>query len=333
MFRYTDYLPYNKFPTIVEGGTPLLEDKNLAERLGLNNVYLKNEFQNPTGTHKDRMNPFIVQRAIENNKEIVVAASSGNEGVSLAAYAARAGIKCIIVTTDNILPNCKEAILATGAEIIFTKTAFERWEIIKKHVEEVNWFSATNYMNPPVGSSYFGVQGYKTISYEIYEYFGDNIPNYLAIPTSRGDLLFGIFEGFKELNSLNIISKIPKLIAVEPIPRLELILSSKAETNNLFEGKYSLTPSVGGNTVTRQSVVALNRSKGYAVSVSQEEAILNTKELSKSGIFLEGSSAIVYGGIKKLVKEGKIPKNEEVVLIMTSYGSRNSYGMIKEILR
>ena len=322
MLRYGNFLPYLEFPSLGEGGTPLIEAHRLAEKYNLKSLYIKNEFQNPTGSHKDRMSPFIIARVLEINRKIISVASSGNAGVSLAAYSALAGLKCKVISQRNMNPIWKRAIETTGAEIIYTKTSQGRWDYMKEKVEKEDWYPATNYITPPIGSNPFGVEGYKTISYEIYEDLQGELPDWILIPTSRGDLLWGIYKGFKDLEDMKKIEKFPRLIAVEPIERIQRVLEG-ADYRENFSGDYILTPSIGGTTVTYQSIEAIKNSKGCAISVLQEKVHDNIKELSSSGLYLESSSATLIGSLKKLLKQGVISKNDCVVMIATSSGYKD----------
>ncbi|MEN6383847.1 MAG: pyridoxal-phosphate dependent enzyme [Phycisphaerales bacterium] len=323
MLRYTDFLPYESFPTLGEGGTPVVELKTLAQKYHLNAVYTKNEFQNPTGSHKDRMSPFSVARAVSLHKKCVVAASSGNAGASLAAYAAAASIPCKIISTKNINPVWKRAIELTGAQLILTETAGDRWILMKQMVEEENWYPVTNFINPPVGSNPFGIQGYKTIAYEIHDDFMGKIPSFIVVPTARGDLIWGIFEGFKDLYEMNLIQHIPKIVAVEPFPRISRVLKGE-DYRNIFPGNSSSTTSIGGNTVTYQVVKAINNSKGSAISICQNDVLENQKDLAQIGLYLESSSATVSGALAKLIENKTIPPESDVLLIATSNGYKDS---------
>lgn len=322
MMRYGKMLPYGKFIQLGEGGTPLVELQKLAAKMGLEHLYSKNEFQNPTGSHKDRMNPLMIARVKELGCPVVAAASSGNEGVSLACYAA-AGIRCVIATSKNINFQWRRAIEAAGAELVIMQTSEERGEYIQKRVIEENWYSATNLKNPPVGSSTFGIQGYKTIAYELYEEMKDIFPDYILVPVSRGDLLWGIYEGFADLLKFDKIKKLPHLVAVEPFARLELT-DSLEDCTKIYPGDSHLTPSIGGGTVTVQSKLALEATKGFAVSADMQQVDRSVRMMAVQGLYLENSSALVYACLEKAVRTGQIENGANVVLIATSHGFKNA---------
>ncbi len=321
--RYKEFLPYDDAVTLGEGGTPVLRLSAIEKDLDLRAVYTKNEFQNPTGSHKDRMNPFITARASELGYSVVTCASSGNEAASLAAYAAAEGLSCVNVSTKTIPELWKKASDATGAELVLVEKSPDRLSYQRDNYMDKGWYPATNLLDVPTSSSCYGIQGYKTLSYEIYEYFRSEIPDYIFIPTCRGDLLYGVYEGFCDLKEAGLIKELPHLVACEPNARLERILSGEKKHIDTFDGDTSATSSIGGKTATWQSEKALRETKGFAISVSQEEALESVGIMGRLGLYLETSSSIVYPCLKKAVEEGRLPQNSCVMLVLTSNGYKN----------
>lgn len=324
MQRFRQFLPYPDTVTLGEGDTPVLELPALARELGVAAVYTKNEFQNPTGSHKDRMNPFITARALQAGYDTVTCASSGNEAASLAAYAAADEIACVNVSTRSIPSFWENASEAANAQLVLTETPALRLAWQREKIEnEKGWYCATNLLDIPTSSSPFGIQGYKTISYELFLEFGDCLPEYIFIPTCRGDLLYGICEGFLDLLTEGYISALPHLAACEPFPRLELILEEGHDHKEKFEGDSSSTSSIGGNTATWQSVYALKKSQGFAVSAADFDVSEAVKALGRHGLFLETSSAVVYPCLQRALRQGKIKKDSSILLVLTSSGYKN----------
>lgn len=322
LLRYREFLPYVSFPSLGEGNTPVIETKRLADRFNLQAVYIKNEFQNPTGSHKDRMSPLAVARAVSLNKKCVVAASSGNAGASLAAYAAAAGIQCKIITTKKMNPIWKKAIELPGAELVFMNTPQERWPYMQKMVEQEDWYPVTNFVSPPVGSNSFGIQGYKTLAYELYEDFGDQIPAYILIPSCRADLLWGIFEGFNDLVNISLLTQVPQLIAVEPFPRISRVLAGE-DYRSTFKGDSSATVSIGGDTITYQAIAAIEHSRGGTADIEQREVAAYQQELAKEGFYLESSAATILGALSQLTADKTIPQGARVLMVATSNGYKD----------
>lgn len=319
MNRFTDRLPYRTFPTLGEGQTPIIKIDDLEKDLGIPALWIKNEGQNPTGSHKDRMSPLIVARAASLNRSTVVAASSGNAGASLAAYAAAAGLHCKIVTTPQLNGIWGKAIRLFQAEIIEVSNSLERWEIVRMMVEQEGAYPATNFNVPPVGSNLFGVQGYTTIAYEIVEQMKDCLPTAIIVPCARGDLLWGIWEGLVESKRMGWIEDLPRLYAVEPFPRLAQVLDGH-DYREKFKGDSKLLPSIGGETVTYQSIYAIRSSNGVAVKVTNEEVEEAQRNLARRGFFAEGSAAVTWPAVNKLVRSGKIDEKDRVLIMLTSNG-------------
>lgn len=318
MGRYAAWMPYTSWVTLGEGGTSCTSFPGLAEEVNASAVFIKNEGQNPSGSHKDRMSCLAVTRAVDIGATGIVAASSGNGGASLALYAAAAGIQCCIVTTPALSPIYTRAITTTGAEIATAAESLDRWRLVSEMAREQGWFPATNYLNPPTGSNHFGSEGLRTIAYEIFEEVGAEGVDVVLAPTSRGDLIWGLYEGFRQLKSMGLIGSVPRLFAVEPFPRISRVLRGEEVTGS-FPGATSLF-SIGGSTVTYQSVMALQDTGGGAVVVEDSVVARDQRRLARHGCYLESSSAATLTGLEILLKDGTISNAESVVLIATSNG-------------
>lgn len=320
MPRFAERLPYPSFISLGEGDTPLVSVPRLAPELGLDSLMIKLEGANPTGSHKDRMSAQFMARAVDRGVKTVIAASSGNAGASLAAYAGANGIPCIIVTTSRMNPAWRAAIEASGATMLFVDNPLERWELVKEKVQAEGWMSATNYLDPPVGSEPFGVAGYRTLGYELAEDPASASADAIIVPTARGDLLWGIYQGFAELLAERVISQIPRLVAVEPFPRLERVLAG-ADHRGHFEGSSPLS-SIGGVTVTYQAFEAVRRAQGAAVAVKADQVVADRSLLARHGHFLELSAAASLSALRVL-NEREFEPLKNVVLIATSHGYKD----------
>lgn len=323
MARFGARLPYSGFMSLGEGDTPLVDLPRLAAECGLDALSIKLESANPTGSHKDRMSAQFVARAKDRNVPSVIAASSGNAGCSVAAYAAAAGLACTIVTTPAITAPWRRAIEMTGASIIYVEDSLERWEIVKRKVRDEGCLSATNYLLPPVGSDPYGVDGYKSLGYELAEDPAVADADAIFVPTARGDLLWGIYRGLAESVGAGLLPAMPKLIAVEPFPRMERVLAGE-DLHSQFPGKSALS-SIGGATLTYQSWLAITQSGGTAVSVAEGDVLDDQQLLARHGHYLELSAVAALTGLRKLmasaVKEHAI---QRAVLIGTSHGYKET---------
>jgi threonine synthase len=321
--RFGNRLAYCSFPSLGEGDTPVARLPRLTEELGLDAVDIKLEGCNPTGSHKDRMTAHFIARAVAKGASVVAAASSGNAGASLAAYAAAAGLACTIVTTPKISQPWRRAIELTGAELHFVEDPLDRWRFIGEKSKSEGWFSATNIRQPPTGSEPFGVEGYKTLAYELAENPQTAGADTILVPTARGDLLWGIYAGFKELLDEGVLIRMPRLVAVEPFARLELALAG-ADYRGKFAGSSPLV-SINGTTVAYQAVAAIQRSGGAAVSVNSQAVIADQHYLARAGHYLELSAVAALTGLRSL-QASKPFAVRHAVLIATSHGYKESTG-------
>jgi len=310
-------LPYDSPTLLGEGNTPVVPYETLVKELGIKNLYVKNEFQNPTGSHKDRMSKAFILHAKAKGVKGIVLASSGNAGLSAATYAASQHLPCTVITSTTLSPLMGQQMKKTGAKVIIVETPEERWQLTQRMVDEEDYYPCTNYVRPPVGSNLWGIQGYKTIAYELFEHFGNELPTDIIIPVSRGDLLWGIYEGLKDLKDSKMIATLPRLIAVEPIPRLSKVLEG-ADYTNSFSGDYSYTPSIGGDTVTYQAYKAITATDGIAVSVTRKAVAETEKKLALSGRLLEPSSVAPFAALVELVASGVLDENAVPLVIATS---------------
>ena len=317
--RYVDRLPYRTFPTLGEGDTPLVPLPDLAQSFGLQALWLKNEGANPTGSHKDRMSPLVVARAAELGIDTLAVASSGNAGVSLAAYATAAGLRCAVVSTPDMSPAWARAIRLCGAELVLVDKSLERWQLIRAKVDEGLWYPSANHLDPPLGSNPYGVQGFKTIAWEILEVIAPSTPTVIIVPTARGDNLWGIWQGLLEAAEMGLIDQLPRLVAVEPFARLSRVLAGD-DYRDKFPGRAPDMPSITGDTATYQAMVALRDSNGLALEAGSADAARAQAQLARLGFYAERSSAAALAGLQKLVSRGEVGQSDRVVMMMTSHG-------------
>lgn len=321
MARHAARLPYLRFPTLGEGGTPLLP---LPAAAGLGALWLKREAANPTGSHKDRMSPLAVARALEVGARGILASSSGNAALSAAAYAAAAGLPCRVIVTPALTDAYRRAIARTGAEFIVCRDSLARWDVAARLVREEGWFPLTNHLVPPVGSNPFGVEGYKTIAYEIAEALG-TAPDAVLVPTARGDLIWGIGAGFRELAAEGVIISAPRLIAVEPIPRLTRVLAGAAAITDAFPGA-TLQFSTAGGTATDASLRAVRDSGGTAIHVPDDAASAGQAALARLGLDAELCGGGAHAAIAMARASGALREGETAVMILTAGSAREPAG-------
>ncbi|MCW3638101.1 MULTISPECIES: threonine synthase [Burkholderia] len=319
MSRWGAYLPYLDWPSLGEGGTPLIE----LESSDLGKLWIKAEWMNPTGSHKDRMSPLAAARAVEVGASGIVCASSGNAGVSIACYAAKAGLASRVIVTASLPKPVRRALATYGADVVVAENSLDRWRVMEEAVKNEGWFPLTNYLLPPVGSCAWGVEGYKTVAFELAAECSEGL-DAVIVPTARGDIIWGIAAGFAMLAKRGQWHHpLPKLIAVEPFPRISKVLDLQADITDQFPGS-TRQASIAGTTATDQSLRAVVDTGGTALVISDDMADVAQHVLAQqSGIYLELCAAAPYAAIPRLLAQGHLARTDRVVMIGTSAGYRD----------
>lgn len=322
--EFTPLKSESKTITIGEGNTPLIHCKKLGLELGLLNLYIKNESQNPTWSYKDRLCSVAVSKAVEVGAPVITVSSTGNHGASAAAYAAAAGIPCVIFTIPQVPHTMKTLIQSYGASVLMTPTPLDRWKIMKQCVKDFGWYPISGYVTPPIGSNPFGIDGYKSITFEIYEEL-DELPEFIAVPSAYADGLYGIWKGARDLLETGIASIKTRMIASEVYGSLKQTLEQKAPNPLAVPTEnWSVSFSIAGSRGTHQGYAALLESNGLAETSSDTETMNMQLKLAKTeGIYAEASSVTTLVAIKKLLLLGKIKPDDTVVAIITSSGLKD----------
>jgi threonine synthase len=319
MWRWSSHLvPVGEPVTLGEGGTPLtgLHLPGLPGR-----VLLKDERANPTGSFKDRLASAVVGRARHLGAETVAVASSGNAGLSVAAYAAAAGLRSVLLAAaDPGLPApAAAAATAMGSRVVLTPTFADRWAAVRTGAEELGWFPITNYTRPPVASHPSGLLAYRTIAFEIAESLTWEVPDWVILPVSRGDGLFGIWSGFVELAELGWTRSVPRMLAVERLPSLTDALTRGLEQPELVAAEGpARARSISDPQASAMAMLALRASGGDALCCDDDQLDAAWARLAGRGVLLELSSAAVLLGVDALAGRGLLHDGSTAVLVATA---------------
>ncbi len=320
-YKLGDWLPYLGGVSLGEGDTPCLPLQRLARALGIARLSAKHEGMNPTGSHKDRMSAQAVTRALDVGATSVVLASSGNAAVSAAAYCAAAGLACEVATYASMPAPFVRALRALGARRVAFERGADRWAHVRRRVESDGAFALTNYSLPAVGSPVYGVQGYRAIALECVAQ--GCTPDHVLVPTARGDLLWGLYSGLRDLHAAGLIARLPKLWAVEPFARLSQVLQG-APVNGEFEGATGQF-SVAGSTVTQQQLLAVKASGGGAVVATDEQALWGSQQLAAQGLWVELCAGAGVSALAQLLAQGRIDPSEHALVLLTAKGDRDPF--------
>ncbi len=332
VWRYRELLPIKEESKIVslgEGGTNLHSCSRIAENFGLKKIYVKNEGENPTGSFKDRGITVGITKAMELGAKVVACASTGNTSASLAAYAAKAGLKCII-----LIPSGKVAFgklsqaMVHGAEVIQIKGNFDDALRVVKELCTKNPVYLLNSINP------YRLEGQKTIAYEIVDQLSSRVPDKIIVPVGNAGNISAIWKGFKELYTLNLIDKLPQMIGIQAegaAPLANALKSGREVVEPLANPETVATAiRIGSPANWKKAVRAIKESGGLAETVSDEEILEAQSLLAKlEGLFIEPASAASIAGLRKLASEGKITKDDLVVCIATGHGLKDPDIVVK----
>jgi threonine synthase len=321
---YKEYLPVtDKTPllSLHEGNTPLVRAENLSEELGLD-LYFKYEGLNPTGSFKDRGMVMAVAKAIEEGSDTIMCASTGNTSAAAAAYAARAGLNCIVLIPNNniALGKLAQAIIY-GAKVIAIEGNFDRALEIVREITAKHPITLVNSVNP------YRIEGQKTAAFEVCDQLG-KAPDYLAIPVGNAGNISAYWKGFKEFYAQGKISSLPKMVGFEAEGAMAIV---KGEP--IADPETVATAIRIGNPASwKTAVAAAEESKGQINYVTDDEILHAYKTIAaREGIFAEPASAASIAGVMKLKREGVFRGGETVVCVLTGHGLKDPNIAIKSV--
>ena len=326
VWRFRDLLPIVDDANVVtlrEGNTPLYDLPRAAKALGLNWILAKHQGMNPTGSFKDTGMTAALSVAQERGFEWVACASTGNTSAAMAAYAARAGLRSIVFIPEGKIAWGKlSQSMDYGALTIQLKTDFDG--CVRVLTELVTRFPIylLNSVNP------YRLEGQKTPAFELVEQLEWQVPEHIIVP--GGNLANGsaLAKGFAEMHHLGLISRIPKVSIIQaeganPLYRSlqenggEELIPVKANTR-------ATAIRIGNPASWRKALRALRTTGGWCEQVSEQEIALAKAQIGAEGIGCEPASAVTLAGLKKLVAQGQIGREERVVLILTGHTLKDS---------
>jgi len=326
VWRYRELLPIlddSKIVSLKEGGTKLHHCQRLGEKLGLKRLYVKTEGDNPTGSFKDRGMTVGITKALEYGMKAVMCASTGNTSASLAAYAAKAGILCLVIIPSGKIAFGKLAqAVAYGAKIIQIKGNFDDALRIVMEISARGRIYLLNSVNP------YRVEGQKTLAYEVADQLGGQPPSKLIVPVGNAGNISAIWKGFKEYRELGFINALPQMFGVQAsgaAPIVEAVREGLEAIRPVEKPETVATAiRIGAPVNWRKALRAIRESEGTALSVTDGEILEGQRMLAKlEGLFAEPASAASIAGLKKFVEKGLISRNETVVCVATGHGLKD----------
>jgi threonine synthase len=322
IWRYRALLPLpdgqSDPPPLAIGGTPLYSVARLRAHLNMPRLWLKDDSRNPSGSLKDRASVIAIMRA---GGRTVACASTGNAASSLATQAASVGLPCVIFVPQNA-PRAKIVqLLMCGATVFAVQGSYDQaFDLCIAACERSGWYNRNTGYNP------YLVEGKKTVGLEIAEQLAWELPDTILVPSGDGCIISGVYRAFEDLLHLGLIARIPRLIAVQAAgsPALVYALEGDGVVRACESATIADGISVGLPRNGAMAVRCIRASNGCGVLVSDEEILAAEKELARlTGVFAEPSGAASYAGLLRLLAEGKIARDERVVLLVTGSGLKS----------
>ncbi len=322
IWRYREVLPIIKDENIVtlgEGMTPLIR-----ERIFDKEILLKLDYLFPSGSYKDRGASVLISKIKELGIKTVTDDSSGNAGAAIAAYCAKAGITCEIYCPESVSGGKLTQISLYGAKLNKIPGSREDTaKAIQEKAKEV--FYASHNWNP------FFMEGTKTVFYEICEQLNWKAPNSIIMPVGYGSVILGIALAGRELKDMGVIGYLPKLVAVQTeaiSPIYEAFRKGETKISPLAQGQHTYAEGIACPNPIRgeQILQALRETDGEVITVSEEEIAEGINILAQKGIYVEPTSAVVVGALKKSLK---VEEGKTNVAILTGSGLKATDKMLE----
>jgi threonine synthase len=332
VWRFREVLPFGKnapIVTLFEGNSPIYDAPRCARFSGLSSLTLKHQGCNPTGSFKDTGMTTAVTQAVILGAEAVVCASTGNTAASLAAYAARANVKCVVLLPAGQVSPAKLAQSMDYGAIIFEVAGnFDDCMRLTQELADVPWIYIANSMNP------FRIEGQKTAAYELMMQCAWKVPDHVVVPGGNMGNSSAFGKGFEEMRRMGLIDRLPKLSIIQaegaaPLARLFSKFADSGAQNESLQ-RATIEPisdpqtlataiRIGAPVSWKKALRAVIESRGNIISVNEQELADAKAVIGLEGIGCEPASAATVAGIKKLVASKKIGTDESVVAILTGH--------------
>jgi len=333
--KYREYLPVTDetpIVTLLEGDTPLIPAKSLSSMLGQGvEVFLKYEGLNPTGSFKDRGMTMAVSKAVEAGSKAVMCASTGNTSASAAAYAARSGIKCIVLIPKGAIALGKLAqALIHGAQVIAIDGNFDDALELVKNITDNNPITLVNSLNP------FRIEGQKTGSFEICDAL-DDAPDFQCMPVGNAGNITAYWKGYKEYKDKGKLKKLPMMCGFQAAGSAPIVYGSPIKNPETIATAIRI-----GNPASWKQAEAARDESGGLIDMVTDDEILKAYQLlaDREGVFVEPASAASVAGLIKLNeqcyflehrRQNAESRNIRIVCILTGHGLKDPDRAIKSV--
>lgn len=321
----TAFLPVTAtaLPPLAVGGTPLLEVPELRRELRIPHLWVKDDTRNPSGSTKDRASQLVVAKAREYGYKTIAAASTGNAATALAAVSAAAGAEAVVFVPASAPEAKLIQMQAYGARLFPVDGTYDdAFELCLEACNELGWYNRNTALNP------FTIEGKKTAALEIAHSMAPDAPDVVLVPTGDGVIISGVAKGFADLERAGLISRRPRLIAVQPDGSDSIVTALK-------QGTPDVTPVPDAASVADSLVVQAPRnarlclrqirdSGGDGVAVSDTRIVHAIARLARlTGVFAEPAAAAALAGLDAALEQDLVQRDDRVVLLITGTGLKD----------
>jgi len=314
--EYRGRLPVSRKTPVIslgEGGTPLVAAAVLSEMLG-NEIWLKVEGVNPTGSFKDRGMTMAISKAAEDGAKAVICASTGNTSASAAAYATKAGMTPVVLVPQGKIAMGKLAqAIAHGATLLQVEGNFDECLTLARELAENYPVALVNSVNP------YRIEGQKTAAFEVVDMLGD-APDYHVLPVGNAGNITAYWKGYSEYFSDGPSKRLPKMWGFQAAGAAPIVLGEVVKNPETIATAIRI-----GNPASWQQALAARDDSGGLIDSVTDEEILRAYRLvaAREGIFVEPSSAAGIAGLFKKLSQGQLPKGKKFVITVTGNGLKD----------
>jgi threonine synthase len=337
LWRYAPLLPVPEVegdgtPLHAAGWTPVFKMDRLAEKLGLKQLWLKDESRNPTASFKDRASAIVVARAREIEAEVVVTASTGNAGAALAGMSAAVGQQAVIFAPKSAPPAKVAQLLVFGARVMLVDGTYDdAFDLTVQAAQEFGWYCRNTGYNP------FTAEGKKTAAFEIWEYMQEAVgtrPFTVFVSVGDGNIISGIHKGFKDLLELGWIEQMPRIIGVQAEGSAAISNAFRAGTEAIVPVSATTLADSISVDLPRDGVRAVRAARetgGTYITVSDQEILSAIAELGRVGVFAEPAGATSYAGLVKAAGSDAVGGEEHILVLNTGSGLKDVKAAMKAV--
>jgi threonine synthase len=322
VWRFRELLPildnFGNAVSLREGNTPLYHLPRNAKKLGVDQLYAKHQGMNPTGSFKDTGMTAALSVARERGFEWVACASTGNTSAAMAAYAARAGMRSLVLIPEGKIAWGKlSQAMDYGAVTCQLPVDFDRCLNVLTEIVRQAPIYLLNSVNP------FRLEGQKTPAIEIAEAFDWNVPDHLIVPGGNLGNSSALGKGFRELKELGMVARMPRISVIQAAGANPLVQSFHRDQGSTIEPVEAHTRAtairIGNPASWRKAARVIQDTGGWCLDVTEAEIAVAKAEIGAEGLGCEPASAVTLAGLKKLRADGKVKSHDVVVLLLTGH--------------